>query len=232
VIEDILPASVVAVDTKDDWLDIPLFPQERAALGNAVESRQRKFITARACARCALEQLGVGPTPIAAGERGEPTWPDGVVGSITHCEGYSACAAASTAEIAGLGIDAEPNGPLPGGVLSHVACAQERVWIADLLRREPATRWDRLLFSAKESVYKLWFPLARSWLGFEDAVLRIDPQKRVFHVTLLVPGPSVDGRPLTELIGRWLVRDGLILTAIARLRAGERCASHGDCLWH
>jgi 4'-phosphopantetheinyl transferase EntD len=75
--------------------------------------------------------------------------------------------------------------------------------------------WDRLLFSAKESVYKAWFPLAGRWLGFEEAVITIDPAAGVFTARLLVPGPVTGGRPLTGFSGRWTAGHGLVLTAIA-----------------
>ena len=80
--------------------------------------------------------------------------------------------------------------------------------------------WDRLLFSAKESVYKAWFPLARRWLGFEDARLSFDPgpdpARGGFTARLLVEDlPSVAGRPVTTLTGRYAVADGLLATAIA-----------------
>ncbi len=39
----------------------------------------------------------------------------------------------------------------------------------------PGPSWDRLLFSAKESVYKAWFPLTGRWLGFEEAAITINP---------------------------------------------------------
>jgi 4'-phosphopantetheinyl transferase EntD len=223
VIEEILPAQVTAVDTRVERLDIELFPEEHAALGRAVEKRRREFVTARACAREALARLGLPPSPIASGERGEPRWPAGVVGSITHCAGYRCCALARAEELLGIGIDAEPNGPLPAGVLKDVACAQERAMLAGLALAEPTIHWDRLLFCAKEAIYKVWFPLARSWLGFEDALLEFDapaPGARSggFHARLLVPAPLVEGRPLSSLSGRWLARDGLLLTAIALLR--------------
>jgi 4'-phosphopantetheinyl transferase EntD len=215
MIEEILPRTVVAVDTREDWLDIELFPQELIAMGQAVEKRRREFTTGRACARKALARLGLPPAPIAAGPRGQPLWPEGVVGSITHCAGYRACALARAAEIAAIGIDAEPNGPLPDGVLSEIACARERARLAELERADPAIHWDRLLFSAKEAVYKVWFPIAERWLGFEDAELEIDPAVGSFHARLLVPWPQgADAHRPTSLQGRWLVREGLVLSAI------------------
>ena len=214
MIEELLPSEVVAVDTREELLDVELFPEERAALGQAVEKRRREFVTARACAREALAQLGLPPSPIATGERGEPRWPAGVVGSITHCAGFRACALARAEDLAGVGIDAEPHAPLPEGVLGEVARAEERPALAELARAAPVVHWDRLLFSAKESVYKVWFPLARCWLGFEDAVLTLDPVARTFQARLLVAWPEVGACFPRVLDGRWLVREGLVLTTL------------------
>lgn len=215
MIEELLPPEAVAVDTREELLDIELFPQERVALGQAVEKRRREFITARACARAALERLGLPPSPIATGERGEPLWPAGVVGSITHCAAYRACAVARVDELAGVGIDAEPHAPLPAGVIGQIARSEELPLLARLAREEPAVHWDRLLFCAKEAVYKVWFPIARCWLGFEDAVLEIDPTGRTFDARLLVRWPAAGAGFSQVLRGRWLVRDGLLLAAIA-----------------
>lgn len=215
MIAKILPDVVVAVEARGDPADIVLFPEEEAALGAAVDKRRREFTTARACARSALAGLGLPALPIPAGTRGEPRWPAGVVGSITHCEGYRACAVARASELVTIGIDAEPNEPLPHGVLAEIARAEELSQLRELARIAPAVRWDRLLFSAKESVYKAWFPLTQRWLGFEDALLAIDPLQGSFAARLLIPGPLLTVGRLRTLSGRWMVRDGLVLTAIA-----------------
>jgi enterobactin synthetase component D / holo-[acyl-carrier protein] synthase len=222
VIEKILPSSVVAVDTREDMLDIELFPQELVALGQAVDKRRREFITARACAREALARLGLPPSSIATGERGQPLWPAGVLGSITHCTGYRACALARAGgDVAGVGIDAEPNEPLPDGLLGEIARNEERAPLAELARVEPGIHWDRLLFSAKEAVYKVWFPIAQQWLGFEDATLVFDMSAQTFQVRLLKPWPGSGGGLPLLLQGRWLALEGLVLTAIA-LRSPQR----------
>jgi 4'-phosphopantetheinyl transferase EntD len=215
VIEELLPAEVVAVETREELLEIELFPAERAALGQAVEKRRREFITARACARAALARLGLPPSPIATGERGQPLWPAGVLGSITHCAGYRACALARAGELAGLGIDAEPNEPLPAGVLGEIARAEERPRLAQLTASEPAVSWERLLFSAKEAVYKVWFPIAECWLGFEDATLTFDLAAGAFQARLLKPWPGAGAQLPLTIEGRWAAREGLLLTAIA-----------------
>jgi 4'-phosphopantetheinyl transferase EntD len=215
MLEEILPDQVIAVEARDDMQDVALFPAEEAALGHAVEKRRREFTTARACARAAFARLGLPAAAVTSGERGEPQWPAGVVGSITHCDGYRACAIARSSDIATIGIDAEPNAALPDGLLPDIARAEELPWLAELRRDQPEVHWDRLLFSAKESVYKAWFPIAKRWLSFEDAIITIGRTERSFSARLLVSGPLLGDRTLTELSGRWVVRDELVLTAIA-----------------
>ena len=215
MIEEILPADVIVVEARHDLMNVTLLGAEEGIVGRAVEKRRREFTTGRACAHAALERLGLPPSPILSGERGEPRWPADVVGSITHCDGYRACAVARTREIATVGIDAEVNAMLPEGVRSEIALPDELSWLRRLKRETPAVHWDRLLFSAKESVYKAWFPLTERWLDFDEASIAIDPPAGTFSARLLVSGPVLDGRRLTTFPGRWLVRDGLILTAIA-----------------
>lgn len=215
MIEEILPAAAIAVEAFDDEAPVRLFPEEEAAMGRAVPNRRREFATARGCAHRALERLGLPAGPVAVGEKGEPLWPEGVAGSITHCRGYRCAVVASGAELASVGIDAEPHEPLPEGLIGDLASAKEIAMLGHLAAATPEIHWDRLLFCAKESVYKAWYPLAERWLGFEDARLTIDPARRGFEAELLVPGPVLGGTELRGFAGRWLVRDGLVLAAIA-----------------
>jgi 4'-phosphopantetheinyl transferase EntD len=103
----------------------------------------------------------------------------------------------------------------PDGELKAVASPQERKRLAALAAAAPGTHWDRMLFSAKESVYKAWFPLTQRWLGFEDASVTIDSDEGTFTAELLVDGPLIKDEPLTGFTGRWLVDQGLIITVIA-----------------
>ncbi|MEU3457410.1 4'-phosphopantetheinyl transferase superfamily protein [Micromonospora sp. NPDC006766] len=216
MIEALLPPTVVTVRAFSDLPGEAPYPGEEDLVARAVEGRRREFITARRCAREALAQLGYAPTPIRPGPRREPRWPAGVVGSITHCAGYRAAAVARDTALASLGIDAEPHGALPDGVGGVVTVAGEPELLRRLSHTDPSVHWDRLLFSAKESVYKAWYPVTGRWLGFEEAELFIDPAQRTFTARLLVDGTRTDGGPpLTALHGRYLVADGLVVTAVA-----------------
>lgn len=213
--DEILPSSVAVVATRADILDAPLFAEEAAIVERAVDKRRREYTTGRACARSALAQLGLPPQAIPTGPRGAPQWPDGVVGSITHCDGLRASAVARTTDLATVGVDAERNEPLPVHLLGDIAMPEERTRLEMLAREDPRVSWDRLLFCAKEAVYKAWFPLAERWLGFEDAIVTLDPVGETFSARLLVRGPMLNGRELTGFSGRWLIRDGFVLAAIA-----------------
>ncbi|MCL2582618.1 MAG: 4'-phosphopantetheinyl transferase superfamily protein [Streptosporangiales bacterium] len=213
MIEHILPAKAASAEAFSDPSGVWLFPEETEAVARAVDKRRREFTTARSCARQALARLGFDAVPVPRGPGGAPQWPDGVAGSITHCSGYRACAVARTRDVASVGIDAEPNEATPKGVLGAVSDTGERERLAGL----PAGRgahWDRLLFSAKESVYKAWYPLTGRWLGFEDASISIDPERESFTARLRVPGPVAFDRRHDVFKGRWIIRDGLIATAV------------------
>lgn len=214
MIEVILPPKVVAEEAFGDLPDVALFPDEEAVIARAVDKRRNEFATVRGCARAALARLGMPPAPILPGLRGAPAWPPGVVGSMTHCAGYRASVVARDHDIVSIGIDAEPHDGLPDGVLGVVSSAEERARLAVLAASTPEVSWDRMLFCAKEAVYKAWFPLTQRWLGFDEASVTFDPADQTFSARLLVEGPVVNGAILTVFHGRWLVGNGLILTAI------------------
>jgi enterobactin synthetase component D / holo-[acyl-carrier protein] synthase len=224
----LLPAAASVVETFADDLPGSLFPEEEALVAAAVVKRKQEFATGRRCAHAAMARLGVPPAPLLTGPNREPLWPDGIVGSITHCAGYRAAAVARGGDLASIGIDAEPNQPTPRGVLDLVALPAEHDQLAELAAAAPAVSWDRMLFSAKESVYKAWFPLARRWLGFTEAEIAFSPAAGTFTAKLLVPGPELDGAPVTGFTGRFTVAGGVLVTAIAVVSPAAQPASRPD----
>ncbi|MEC4019682.1 4'-phosphopantetheinyl transferase family protein [Streptomyces sp. H27-D2] len=213
MIEEILPPGVRSAEAFDDLAPAPLFPEEAALMAERRPGRRRQFATARACARRSLGELGFASRPLLPAGGGAPQWPDGVVGSITHCDGYRAAVVARSVEVAALGIDAEPALPLPHGVLSLVSSPAERALLERLAAHGTGVCWDRLLFSAKEAVYKAWYPGARQWLGFRDVHVEIGLAGT--FAALLHPADPV---PVAyrRFTGQWLVRNGLLLTVVSR----------------
>ena len=200
----------------DDPPGLTPLAEEEPLIAKSVAKRRNEFVTARHCARIALGELGIPPAPILKGEKGEPCWPDGVVGSLTHCTGYRGAVVGRSAAVRSVGIDAEPHDVLPDGVLNAISLPAERSELASL---PVGVHWDRILFCAKEATYKAWFPLTKRWLGFEDAhiVFDVDPgaaSAGTFVSKILIDPEALSGPPLTALRGRWSVGRGLVLTAI------------------
>ena len=218
LLSGVLPTGAQALAAAEMYTDPPKLvplPEEEPLIAKSVAKRRNEFITVRYCAREALGELGVQPVPILKGDKGEPCWPDGIVGSLTHCEGYRGAVVAKNDKVRSVGIDAEPHDVLPKGVLDAISLPVERT---ELRVMPGGLYWDRILFCAKEATYKAWFPLTRRWLGFEDAHITFDVDDTGtsggFESRILIDPAAVSGPPLQTLSGRWSVRDGLALTAI------------------
>jgi 4'-phosphopantetheinyl transferase EntD len=203
----ILPVSVVCSE-QIGTLKGSLLPEEAELLGpGTVPGRVQEFAAGRTCARIALESIGVSPRPLLMGRRREPLWPLGVTGSITHCKDYCAAAVVSTQHYVGIGIDAEPNRPLPLDVLEIVSVSSERDWLSRCSNNSLC--WDRLLFSIKESIYKAWFQVTQQWLGFDQAIVEIQSSTRTFTAAIQHLDVSFPKR----IEGSYLATSSLLLTS-------------------
>jgi 4'-phosphopantetheinyl transferase EntD len=160
-----------------------------------------------------MARLGLPPQSILPSERGAPRWHPAIVGSMTHCAGYRAAALARREAVSSLGIDAEPNLPLPDGLLDSIALPAERRQVQDLQDAVPSIAWDRLLFSIKESVFKTWYPLTGKELDFHQARISFDGGGRGFHARLLVDPPNAQCPP--EFTGRWTTHQSILISSIA-----------------
>jgi 4'-phosphopantetheinyl transferase EntD len=132
---DMLVSSVLPITVSEDLAyselysdppDLVPLPEEEPLIAKSVVKRRNEFITVRHCARLALGELGVPPVPILKGDKGEPCWPDGVVGSLTHCTGYRGAVVGRSIAVRSVGIDAEPHDVLPRGVLDSISLPEER----------------------------------------------------------------------------------------------------------
>jgi 4'-phosphopantetheinyl transferase EntD len=218
-----LPEKVFVEERFGDPQELEMFPAEAALVACAIDRRRREFASARMCARAALARLGVAPGPILshgdaapAWARRAPRWPDGLVGSITHCESYRAAAVGRSCEVGGsIGIDAEPHVALRTSVQTIVASPFERQQLIDLRLGRPEIVWERVLFSAKESVYKAWFPVTGVWLDFQACTISFEPDCDIFTARLDPKCQSMLGTDF-NVHGRWRVlsETGLIGTAV------------------
>ncbi len=213
MIATLLPPQVASSDAAGYHRCPRLFPGELDYAARFSHKRMQEFCTVRACAGAALSRLGIARLPLVPSTHGASTWPSGVVGSMTHTVGYCAAAVARSTACLAVGIDAEPNVALPNTILSGVVASEEEErQFFSLMRIEPAVAWIRLLCSAKESLYKAWYPIGRRRLGFEAVSVALDLTKASFTASLCPEADPADVAVFARLQGRWAVTRGLILT--------------------
>ena len=209
LLSTILPAGLMTAEVVGEEPEPAfLFVEEASCVASAVAKRRREFANGRLCAHWALSRLGFEPTPLMPDYSGKPLWPLGAIGSITHCLGYCAAAVGASSRFKTLGIDAEVARPLPSGVTPLVLRPEEHQWVEG---QAELPCGDRLIFSAKESVLKAWSSLGTRSLAFDEISVEIGREFGTFVARL----PA--GAFTYEWTGHCLVRDGLILTALAVL---------------
>ena len=184
MLRTLLPPSVVVIETTQAIEVDDLHPDEEAYVKNAVPKRRREFAAGRLCARRALAVLGIDGFPLLPDADRVPIWPPGVVGSISHCDGFFGAAVARCETAISLGIDVERKEPLKHRLVPMICTPAETARLTRLPRPAGAD-WHKLVFSAKESVYKAYYPLTRTFLDFHDVDLVVDPDAGAFTATLV-----------------------------------------------
>jgi enterobactin synthetase component D len=184
------------------------------ALGRAVSKRRVEYCAGRFCAREALRICGAvdAETAIGAGPHGEPLWPAGVVGTITHTHEFASAAVALTRDARAIGLDAERMTDLRPEVLDYIALPAE-VEALTLASRLSADTVASIVFSAKETLFKCLYAEVGRYFDFRDALVDLlNPEGR-FNVRLLVElTPRLV--PGTSFAGRFSIADGRVHTAI------------------
>ena len=146
----------------------PLRQAELTVLGERVAiNRRNSFQLGRGAARLALEGLGVEPASILRGDFGEPIWPPDVVGTITHSGDDALAAVAERSSCGGIGMDLERFTGFQG-LVDQVAFGEELDWLNSLQNGDSKRRVFEI-FSAKESIFKAFFPRVNRYFGFEAA---------------------------------------------------------------
>ena len=177
----LLPREVVTVVATPRHQLMPLLEAEADYLASRSMQPQRKaeFRAGRACAREALARLGFAGWPLLPAATREPKWPDGFVGSITHCDRFCAAAVSKRDVCAGIGIDAETISRVSDRIAPLVCTDGE---LRALLKCRTAGRKIllALIFSAKESVFKAVFPSTRLLFDLKDIELTIEPGPNAF----------------------------------------------------
>ena len=202
-----LPDNVCAVGTRNFYTH-PINHSEERYVRGAVLKRREEFSTGRWCAHRALTLVNNDTDCIAVGKGGEPIWPDGINGSISHCPSCCIAAVCDSILYPAIGIDVEVDEPLPPGVLNVISSLRERDTFS-LQFNGTGIYWDRLLFSVKESLVKAFYSFYGQRIDFSQYRITIDERNFVFHAC-----PVFDGsQTKIMLTGQWWILGGLIMVS-------------------
>lgn len=200
-LSSLFPPNVAIVCATEEMWITPLCREEEQLIEGSIAKRQREFRAGRNAAHAALRQLDAPCEPLLRGDKRQPIWPQGFLGSISHRNGCCIAVCAKEGEVVSLGIDVEPLEPLKPGLARYIDTDEERAFM-----EQHANLPSRLIFSAKESLFKCYYPLVRRFFGFQSVSLNIDisrqqfqfsptaaceivfPQKLIFHGGYLLAG--------------------------------------------
>ncbi|MFA8441782.1 4'-phosphopantetheinyl transferase [Yoonia sp.] len=187
------------IGVTDPAVPSDLWPEETSAMSRAIPKRRTEFAAGRKAARIAMAELDLPPIAIPQGADRAPIWPKGISGSISHCAQCCIAVVAQTAHYPTIGIDVEAADPLDNDLIPVVCTPAEQVWLRDAPDFGLAAK---MIFSAKEAVYKAQYPLTGKIIGFDAVSLIIDEDRF-----------SVAANPtLPTLKGTILIQEGLILS--------------------
>jgi 4'-phosphopantetheinyl transferase EntD len=141
--------------------------EARSLIGCTLSVR-RAAAAARVVARGLLAEVGSPHWSMPRRVGRAPLWPEGVVGSLSHCDEDVAAAVSWKDLYAGIGIDIEPKEPLEQNILGLFASQRELQDVSgDLVRA-------RILFCAKEAAYKAVYPLDGRFLEPHDISVNLE----------------------------------------------------------
>lgn len=192
----------------------PVLAEEAACLSaSAVEKRKKEFAMGRSCAHQALDPFGMAHVPILKHKNRAPIWPESMVGTLSHASRWAAAAVGEKTKVRGIGLDLEDlDRSVNLDIQRHVCRKEEREWLSQF---DPSQQ-DRnlkILFSAKESIFKCFFPIAEVFLNFHDAEIQLNAEDSRFEFTLLKEsGPHI---PVGfQHFGTFRIVEHMVLTSI------------------
>ena len=215
-----LPLALPGVQLVSTRFDPALLaPEDFARCGvpamAAVSKRQTEFLAGRLCAYEALRRATGEPCIPAVNEDRSPSWPAGVVGSITHGAGWAATVVARRGQWRGIGLDVEKQIPITRAdrLVAEILTPRELEGYAALNEAQRALRVT-LTFSIKESLFKALYPLVNKRFYFQEAEL-IHHDSSGYARLRLLNDLSEEWTTGTELEGQFVQFDDYLLSLVS-----------------
>lgn len=214
---------VAAAELRDGDASSLLFPAEAAACEGFAPKRRVEYAAGRLCARRALAQFGITDFALEMNADRSPRWPDPVVGSITHTQGFCAAVVADARSQSGIGVDAETLGRLTPELHRLIFTAEERASL-EALDASQRVHAQTIIFSAKEALYKCQHQVTRAWRDFHDVSIELPVDVGQLGDFVVHPSRTTsitDWGVTLPLRGRFVVDDGRVVTGISARRLDD-----------
>lgn len=179
-----------------------LTPAEDALSQDYHPKRRAEFRAGRLYARRAMAALGQPGQDLLIGPNRAPLWPAGIVGTISHADTVCGAIVASASNVRNLGFDLDADAPLAERLVPRICTPGELAWLDG---RPNRLALAKQVFGIKESLYKVYSPLTGSFLGFQEATIRLDEAGGTFEARVINPE-----RPPLVANGRYGQADGHI----------------------
>ena len=223
LLERIIPRDVFWKIAEPWMWQTPLNTEEEALIEKAVDKRKSEFRAGRHCAHALFNAQGIACNALLKGVQREPAWPQGWVGSISHTKGLCVVAIAPKSRYQSIGLDVEQATPLSADVLDLICNPQEQDRLNAIKFRHgnefASAPLDKVIFSAKESIHKTYFPLNHHTLDFLDAQIALEASEGTFEAIIVNPEP----RPRTcidRLSGRFSINRDFVASCIVLEQQG------------
>ncbi|MGH8274217.1 MAG: 4'-phosphopantetheinyl transferase family protein [Gammaproteobacteria bacterium] len=220
MLDNLFPESVIT-EIAAPWMwSAELMREEKTIVGNAVDKRRREFAAGRTCARSILREFGFsGNLTIGKDKYGAPVWPEGIVGSISHTDDVCVVSIGrKTPEMTSLGVDVEKDTRLDPDLMNLVCDELEEETCCNSQIKD-SLRLAKVIFSAKESLYKCLYPIIRTVLNFKDVHIQLDVSGQKFMGT--INSNLHDDFVKGACSGRVIYGEGHIYTSCTLNRAGN-----------
>jgi len=209
-IADLYRNAVQTAEAFPRLADTEIYPEEFACIQRAVPKRRAEFATGRILARKAFAAIGTPSVVLLPKASGATAWPPGIVGSISHTDGYCAVVVGRTPPLYSLGLDVETLHVLEASMTEFILTDREQSWLQDQAR-ELRNNLVLLIFSCKEAYYKCQHPISEGFLEFRDVELELDLTHCNFEARVLK-----DRWPacVARLSGRFAFQGGRVFSGV------------------
>ena len=187
--QNIVDINIKSFFTENDKVHFLTEVEKKMTLGYS-EKRLIDFSNGRYCAKKALLELGIEDVSILIGKNREPIWPEGIVGSISHCDTLTGAIVSRKADHISLGLDIEEIGRVTADLWPYVFTDKEIEYLNTL----PIDQQELIctsIFSLKEAFYKFQFPITNLFLDFLDVEVQIPELNRMVVLSGLIPSSSL-----------------------------------------